>query len=114
MHDQSHIFEYCSGSKKRNLFIYFKNNVLFNYFGIKNFFFGRICSQRFSSNESKKYEGGLNDFFDKEENWGESVVMVGRPWKVEELRLKKNEDLHKLWWHSTFIEYFYGAFSYCF
>lgn len=37
------------------------------------------------------------EFFDDPENWGESVVRVGRSWKLEELRLKSNSDLHKLW-----------------
>ncbi|XP_053208301.1 39S ribosomal protein L47, mitochondrial-like [Panonychus citri] len=39
----------------------------------------------------------LNEFFDKEENWGENVVRVGRSWRQEELRIKSNSDLHKLW-----------------
>ncbi|XP_045614785.2 large ribosomal subunit protein uL29m [Procambarus clarkii] len=41
---------------------------------------------------------GLSEFFDDEKNWGESVVKVGRAWKLEELRIKSNEDLHKLWY----------------
>ncbi|KAI0238324.1 39S ribosomal protein L47, mitochondrial [Lamellibrachia satsuma] len=38
------------------------------------------------------------EFFDDKENWGESSVKVGRPWKLDELRLKSNTDLHKLWY----------------
>ncbi|XP_063890063.1 large ribosomal subunit protein uL29m-like [Scylla paramamosain] len=40
---------------------------------------------------------GLMEFFDNEKNWGETEVKVGRSWRIEELRIKSNEDLHKLW-----------------
>ena len=39
----------------------------------------------------------IMEFFDKEENWGADKIRVGRSWLKEELRLKSNEDLHKLW-----------------
>ncbi|KAG5344574.1 RM47 protein, partial [Acromyrmex heyeri] len=39
----------------------------------------------------------LMEFFDDPKNWGKSEVRVGRSWKKDELRLKSNSDLHKLW-----------------
>jgi len=39
----------------------------------------------------------LMEFFDAPGNWGESKVRVGRHWLKDELRLKSNQDLHKLW-----------------
>lgn len=38
------------------------------------------------------------EFFDTEKNRGEKAVRVGREWRPDELRLKSNEDLHKLWY----------------
>ncbi|ESO07381.1 hypothetical protein HELRODRAFT_125085, partial [Helobdella robusta] len=40
----------------------------------------------------------LTAFFDTKENWEETSIVVGRPWKKDELRLKSNSDLHKLWY----------------
>jgi len=40
----------------------------------------------------------LNEFFEPEKVRGDSAVRVGRAWKHDELRLKSNTDLHKLWY----------------
>ncbi|XP_066260458.1 large ribosomal subunit protein uL29m [Euwallacea similis] len=40
----------------------------------------------------------LMEFFDDKKNWGAIEVKSGRSWKKEELRLKSNSDLHKLWY----------------
>lgn len=61
---------------------------------------------------------GIAQFFEDPKNWGESelktgeinypiltqlshlvslIILTGRPWSKEELRLKSNSDLHKLW-----------------
>lgn len=39
----------------------------------------------------------LMEFFDDKKNWGANEVRCGRSWKIDELRLKSNVDLHKLW-----------------
>ncbi|CAG9784919.1 unnamed protein product [Diatraea saccharalis] len=40
----------------------------------------------------------LMEFFDTKKNWSESNIRVGRAWKLDELRIKSNSDLHKLWY----------------
>ncbi|KAL1497159.1 hypothetical protein ABEB36_008164 [Hypothenemus hampei] len=40
---------------------------------------------------------GLMEFFDDKTNWGANEIKCGRSWRKEELRLKSNSDLHKLW-----------------
>jgi large subunit ribosomal protein L47 len=39
----------------------------------------------------------LMEFFDNPKNWGETEVKAGRAWNMEELRIKSNQDIHKLW-----------------
>jgi large subunit ribosomal protein L47 len=43
----------------------------------------------------KRYD--LMEFFDDPKHWGKNEVRVGRSWRKDELRLKSNTDLHKLW-----------------
>lgn len=38
------------------------------------------------------------EFFDNPKSWGENEVKHGRQWTADELRLKSNTDLHKLWY----------------
>lgn len=38
------------------------------------------------------------EFFDDPKNWAEPEVKCGRAWTVDELRIKSNTDLHKLWY----------------
>jgi len=43
-------------------------------------------------------EKSLMEFFDEKKNWVEDKVKHGRPWKMDDLRLKSNTDLHTLWY----------------
>lgn len=56
----------------------------------------RLTPQCASLHTSSTHSG-LMEFYDSEKNWGEMEVKVGRSWRIEELRIKSNEDLHKLW-----------------
>ncbi|XP_031638588.1 39S ribosomal protein L47, mitochondrial [Contarinia nasturtii] len=40
----------------------------------------------------------LMEFFDDKKNWGANEVRSGRSWRLDELRIKSNSDLHKLWY----------------
>jgi large subunit ribosomal protein L47 len=53
-----------------------------------------IIKQNFSFTSC---QNGLMEFFDKETNWGAQKVAHGREWNLDELRIKSNLDLHKLW-----------------
>lgn len=39
----------------------------------------------------------LMEFFDDPKNWSANEVRSGRAWRTDELRIKSNSDLHKLW-----------------
>lgn len=43
-------------------------------------------------------DGPLAEFFDLKDNWAKVDVITGRSWRLDELRIKKNSDLHKLWY----------------
>ncbi|TGZ63072.1 hypothetical protein CRM22_007106 [Opisthorchis felineus] len=65
---------------------------------------GAICSLSRSNNSNYRLVStttnrrGLEEFFDEAKHWGETSVPSGRPWRKEELRLKSNSDLHRLWY----------------
>ena len=40
----------------------------------------------------------LSEFFESKMNIKEDTIKHGRPWRIEELRIKSNSDLHKLWY----------------
>lgn len=50
---------------------------------------------RMVSTTTTKFD--LMEFFDDKKNWGEGTVRTGRSWTKDELRLKSNTDIHKLW-----------------
>ncbi|XP_059468409.1 large ribosomal subunit protein uL29m [Neocloeon triangulifer] len=39
----------------------------------------------------------LMEFLDSPKNWSADTIKTGRSWRTDELRIKSNEDLHKLW-----------------
>lgn len=53
-----------------------------------------LGSRLFQTTSSRR---ALEEFFDDPKNYGEFTVKSGRPWSIDELRLKSNSDLHKLW-----------------
>lgn len=54
-----------------------------------------FTSARSLMSSSRRYS--LEEFFDDPKNFGATTVKSGRPWRIDELRLKSNSDLHKLW-----------------
>lgn len=54
-----------------------------------------MSKAQFSSSAVRR---DLMEFFDDKKNWTELKVKHGREWRIDELRLKSNVDLHKLWY----------------
>jgi len=52
----------------------------------------------FSSIHCSSARRDLSEFFEVDKFRGEKAVRVGREWRKDELRLKSNTDLHKLWY----------------
>lgn len=70
--------------------------------GMKNHH-NRHYHHRFFSASAAHSRHGLDDFVDSPPKKGEDgkpdpVEPVGRAWEAKELRIKSNEDLHKLWY----------------
>ncbi|XP_061390306.1 large ribosomal subunit protein uL29m [Musca vetustissima] len=54
-----------------------------------------LKGRHFSTSQPKS---DLMQFFDDPKNWPENEVKVGRAWKLDELRIKSNKELHQLWY----------------
>ncbi|CAB3365817.1 Hypothetical predicted protein [Cloeon dipterum] len=52
----------------------------------------------FSTKPPPSINDKLMEFFDDPKNWEQDNIKTGRSWKLDELRIKSNEDLHKLWY----------------
>lgn len=73
-------------------------------FQISSFLF-KFSSQ--NGNQMKFFAAGIHstiprydlmEFFDDKKHWAKSEVRCGRSWRLDELRIKSNSDLHKLWY----------------
>nr|CAG4645106.1 EOG090X0DBE [Leptodora kindtii] len=60
-----------------------------------SFYISRVDTRSIHSTSPKL---DLMEFFDDPKNWGAREVKSGRSWKIDELRLKSNVDLQKLWY----------------
>jgi hypothetical protein len=61
----------------------------------------RFQSDSAASNVQVQAKYNLKEFFEEEKNMGVAELRPkdrpGRSWSLDELRLKSNSDLHKLW-----------------
>lgn len=73
----------------------------------QNKLYFRLCFSLQNGNQTKLLVAGfhstvprydLMEFFDDKKNWGQNEVRCGRSWRLDELRIKSNSDLHKLWY----------------
>lgn len=58
---------------------------------------GSVSKQQQQWMHTTSSQLGLEEFFDDPKNFGERRIKTGRAWSIDDLRLKSNSDLHKLW-----------------
>lgn len=70
----------------------------FNYFLFSNRSINQTPIKLFAAKiHSTVPQYDLMEFFDDKKHWGQNEVRSGRSWITDELRIKSNSDLHKLW-----------------
>lgn len=57
----------------------------------------RSSVQNHNNFQTSATSQSLMEFFEDSKLWGEKEIKSGRAWTVDELRIKSNSDLHKLW-----------------
>ncbi|KAF8773042.1 39S ribosomal protein L47, mitochondrial-like [Argiope bruennichi] len=89
--------------------ILFKNNITnFSKFSCITFYENYLRLSTYADSKTKAVSTSRNfhtshprqdlmEFFDDPKNFGEKEVKSGRAWTIDELRIKSNSDLHKLW-----------------
>jgi len=65
---------------------------------VKTSFPAIACSVQLRSIHTTPKRNDLMEFFDDPKNWKENEVKCGRAWKLDELRIKSNKELHQLWY----------------
>ncbi|KAB0797327.1 hypothetical protein PPYR_08321 [Photinus pyralis] len=73
-------------------------NSICNHFRTSHRYVNGTLKERIRHVSTSPVMSGLMEFFDDEKNWGSSEVKTGRSWTKDDLRIKSNTDLHKLWY----------------
>uniref|UniRef100_A0A915AVE0 Large ribosomal subunit protein uL29m n=1 Tax=Parascaris univalens TaxID=6257 RepID=A0A915AVE0_PARUN len=99
-HCSSLLFTYCSSLHQRRSLLF---AAMFANVERPLMLISHWCSRAISTTLARQATAtALRDFFDDEANFGKSELRPkkrpGRSWTADELRLKSNSDLHKLWY----------------
>ncbi|KAK5646948.1 hypothetical protein RI129_005412 [Pyrocoelia pectoralis] len=73
-------------------------NNIYNQLRISHKYVNRLFKERSCYISTSPIMRDLMEFFDDKKNWGATEVKTGRSWTKDDLRIKSNTDLHKLWY----------------